>query len=282
MKRFLFLSLLLPLLAPALPAQSLLWKIEGKELSAPSYLFGTIHALCREEVVLSDAVIAAVDTCAQVALELDLDDPALIVEMGHISFMPNDSTLRDLFSEEDFTRLDTWLRDSVGMALEPMKQMRPMFLFGVLIGKVLGCKPTSYEEIFMAMAARQGKELIGIETPAEQLDAFSSIPMKKQADMVLEMVDHMDSTRVEFRRLAALYAAGDLEGLRAFVENSTVEYGRYDAALLRDRNHRWIPRMTRQLRRMSTFFAVGAGHLPGKDGLITLLREKGYRVTPVR
>ncbi len=282
MKRLLILTLMLPLLAPALSAQSLLWKIEGKDLPGTSYLFGTIHAICKDEAQLSPAVLAAVDSSRQVALELDLDDPALMVEMGHISFMPNDSTLRDVFSEEDFTRLDAWLRDSVGMALEPMKQMRPMFLFGLLIGKVLGCQTTSYEEMFMALAARQGKELIGIETPAEQLDAFSSIPMKQQADMVLEMVDHMDSSRAEFRRLSDLYAKKDLEGLRVFVENSTVEYGRYDAALLRDRNHRWIPRIRRQLLRMPTFFAVGAGHLPGKDGLISLLREQGYRVSPVR
>jgi uncharacterized protein YbaP (TraB family) len=282
MKRLLFLVLFLSTLAPALPAQSLLWKIEGKDLPAASWIFGTIHAICKDEVSIPPAVTEAVDSSAQIALELDLDDPALIVEMGHISYMPGDSTLNDVFSAEDYARLNTWLTDSVGMSLDMMNSMRPLFLFGLLIGKVIGCTPTSYEEIFMGMALQQEKELVGLETPTEQLDAFSSIPMARQADMVLEMVDHMDSTRLEFRRLADLYRAQDLEGLRSFVLNSTVEYGRYNEALLAQRNTTWIPRLLRFARNKSTFFAVGAGHLPGEDGVIALLRAEGYKVTPVK
>jgi uncharacterized protein YbaP (TraB family) len=92
----------------------------------------------------------------------------------------------------------------------------------------------------------------------------------------------MDSTRLEFRRLADLYRAQDLEGLRSFVLNSTVEYGRYNEALLAQRNTTWIPRLLRFARNKSTFFAVGAGHLPGEDGVIALLRAEGYKVTPVK
>lgn len=262
-------------------AQSLLWKIEGNDLRAPSWLFGTIHAICPDEIVVTETMERAVDTSAQVALELDLDDQRLMVEMGRLAFLPGDSTLHDIFSEEDYARLNKWMKDSVGVSIDPMINLRPLWLIGMLINQVIGCKSTSYEEIFMAMARRQDKEIIGIEQPEEQLEAFSTIPLKEQGRMVLDIIDHMDSTRAAFRRLADAYTARDLRKLRELVLNSSIEYGRYSEELIEKRNRNWIPRILREARRKATFFAVGAGHLPGDDGLISLLRKKGYKVTPV-
>ena len=291
MKHLVSLILLLWMAAPAQqtgrlhaqdgPAQSLLWKIEGNDLPEPSYLFGTIHAICPEEVIITDAIEKAVDSSAQVALELDLDDQRLMVEMGRLAFLPGDSTLHDLFSEEDYARLNRWMKDSVGISIDPMINLRPLWLIGMLINQVIGCKATSYEEIFMATARRQDKEIIGIEQPEEQLAAFSTIPLQEQARMVLDIIDHMDSTRAAFRRLADAYTAHDLQKLRELVLNSSIEYGRYSEELIEKRNRNWIPRILREARQNATFFAVGAGHLPGDDGLISLLREEGYTVAPV-
>lgn len=269
------------LYAQSAQAQSLLWKVEGSDLPTPSYLFGTIHAICPDEVVITDAIEQAVDTSAQVALELDLDDQRLMVEMGRLAFLPGDSTLHDIFSEEDYARLNQWMKDSVGVSIDPMVNLRPLWLIGMLINQVIGCKSTSYEEIFMAKARRQGKDIIGIEQPEEQLAAFSTIPLEEQARMVLDIIDDMDSTRAEFRRLADAYTAHDLQKLRDLVLNSSIEYGRYSEELIEKRNRRWIQRILREARREATFFAVGAGHLPGDEGLISLLREEGYTVTPV-
>ncbi|MFA6234352.1 MAG: TraB/GumN family protein [Bacteroidota bacterium] len=275
---FLMLSVLLPVSAGA---QSLLWKIEGKPLTAPSYLYGTIHAICPGDMEITGAMVDAIGNTAQVALELDLDDPRLVVEMGHYSFMPNDSTLKDLFSAEDYAFLDGWIHDSLGISLAPMSNIRPLFLFGLLIGKTLLCTPKSYEEVFMAMAKEQGKEVIGIESPEEQLAAFGTIPLKEQASMVMEMVRNMDSTRMAFHTMAELYRKQDLDGLYQFMLDSGIEYGRYDAALLTKRNHAWIPRIIEIAREKPTYFAVGAGHFAGENGILALLRKQGLRITPV-
>ncbi len=282
MRRFSFGILLTLLFVSTVSGQSLLWKIEGNGLSSPSYIYGTIHAICPEDVVMPERITEVMDSCDQLALEIDLDDQRLIVEMGKISFLPGDTTLVDVFGEEDYARINTWMADSAGMALDMLGNLRPMFLVGLLVGRIIECSPTSYEQLFMAMAQRQGKEVIGLETPAEQLSAFSVISLREQADMVIHMIDNMDSTRIEFRRLAALYREKDLMGLRQLLLNSDIEYGRYQESLLRQRNRNWIPRMESQAKAMPTLFAVGAGHLPGEDGLLTLLRDKGYRVTPVQ
>ncbi len=277
------LVLMLQLFLPASsPAQSLLWKLEGKDLTAPSYLYGTIHAICPGDMQITGVMTDAIGNSAQVALELDLDDPRLVVEMGHFSFMPGDSTLNDLFTPEEFTFLENWFRDSVGMSLTPMNNIRPLFLFGLLIGKTLNCTPKSYEEVFMAMARQQGKETVGIETPQEQLAAFGAIPLREQAKMVLDMLTHMDSTRAAFRVLTDLYKAQDLDGLYRFMLDSGIEYGRYDVALLTTRNQAWIPRILEIASEKPTFFAFGAGHFAGENGILALLKKAGYRVAPVK
>ena len=271
----------LAFLTPHVSAQSLLWKLEGKDLPAPSYLYGTIHAICPADMAVTGSTVAAVDSAEQIVLELDMDDPRLLVEMGHISFMPGDSTLEDLFSKEDFAFVDRWFTDSVGVMIRPMNNIRPLFLFGLLIGRVLNCQPKSYEEVFVAMARNQGKEVLGLETPAEQLEAFSAIPLTEQADMVLAMLRHMDSTRTAFAALRDLYLARDVDGMYRFMLDSGIEYGRYDAALLTKRNEEWIPRIVEFATEKPTFFAVGAGHFGGEHGILALLRRQGYRVTAV-
>lgn len=270
------------LFSPRSEAQSLLWKLEGKDLPAPSYLYGTIHAICPGDMEIGDTLVSAVTRSSQVVLELDLDDPRLLVEMGHVSFMPRDSTLEDLYSPEDFAFLDRWFADSVGVQIKPMNNIRPLFLFGLLIGKVLECKPKSYEEVFMAMAREQGKEVVGLETPAEQLAAFSAIPLTGQADMVLAMLRDMDSTRAAFALLRDRYLAADVEQLHDFMMDSGIEYGRYDEALLTQRNRTWIPRILDIARETPSFFALGAGHFGGETGILSLLRARGYRLTPIR
>lgn len=279
-------SLILPLLFTCvltLPAhgQSLLWKIEGKDLGAPSYIYGTIHAICPDEMVITDGMIDAVGNSARVAMELNLDDPRLMVEMGHHSFMPRGTTINDLYSEEDFEFLDQWFRDSIGMSVTPMNNVRPLLLVGLLIGKVLECTPRSYEEMFMAMAREQEKEILGIETLEEQLAAFSVIPLEEQGAMVLHMIRNIDSTRSAYRQLADLYLRQDIEALYQLALDSGIEYGRYDSALLTSRNQKWIPRILEIAREKPTFFAVGAGHLAGEQGVLKLLGEEGYTITAV-
>lgn len=279
-------SLILPLLFTCvlpLPAhgQSLLWKIEGKDLGAPSYIYGTIHAICPDEMVITDGMIDAVGNSARVAMELNLDDPRLMVEMGHHSFMPRGTTINDLYSEEDFEFLDQWFRDSIGMSVTPMNNVRPLLLVGLLIGKVLECTPRSYEEMFMAMAREQEKEILGIETLEEQLAAFSVIPLEEQGAMVLHMIRNIDSTRSAYRQLADLYLRQDIESLYQLALDSGIEYGRYDSALLTSRNQKWIPRILEIAREKPTFFAVGAGHLAGEQGVLKLLGEEGYTITAV-
>ena len=262
-------------------AQSLLWRIDLPAAEAPSWVFGTMHARCAQDIQLSDELRSAISQAEQLALELDLDDPALALRVAKYAFMPKDSTLQRLLSPGAYDTLSAFLRDSVSMSISNVESMRPLFLIGLLVGNVLGCTPVSYEDRLMDIARSNTKEIIGIETVEEQFAAFASIPLREQARMVLETIRNLDSTRVEFRRLDAAYANADLDALLVLVQQSDVEFGRYQDSFLSDRNHRWISRMLTIAKSRSTVFAVGAAHLPGKDGVLSLLRSQGCTVTPI-
>jgi uncharacterized protein len=262
-------------------AQSLLWRLDIPGVESPSWVFGTMHARCAKDIRFSDALLEAINTTDVLALELDLDDPALPGGIAKYAFMPRDSSLRVLLSEGEYDTLSSYLRDSLSMAIPNVESMRPLFLIGLLIGKVLGCTPVAYEDRLMTAAKAKGKEIIGIETVEEQFHAFATIPLREQARMVLDMIREMDKTRESFRRLDDAYSRADLDTLLSLAKESESDYGRYDDALLRERNHRWIPRILEIAGKRSTLFAVGAGHLPGDDGILALLRAAGCTVTAV-
>jgi uncharacterized protein len=262
-------------------AQSLLWEVRGNGLPAPSHLFGTIHAICPSDMAVSDSLFDLLLSDERIALELDMDDPSVSATMAQEAFMPGDTTLLDLLDSLEFARMSRFFTDSVGMRLEPMKYIKPLFFFGMMMKRFLGCEPTSYEQVFSSLARQKGRAILGIETPREQLDVFSSIPLRQQAEMVLDMIDSQAVFRSTMLQLQRMYLAGDLEELHALASRTTIEYGRYNPAVLQERNHRWIPRLVAYMTEAPTFIAVGAGHLGGPDGLISLLRARGYTVTAV-
>jgi uncharacterized protein len=262
-------------------SQSLLWRLDVPASSAPSWLFGTMHARCADDVVVSNSLRGVLDSVDVLALELNMSDPELPLTLAKYAFMPRDSTLRTLLSPGEYDTLSAYLRDSISMMIPNVETMRPLFLIGMLMGKVLRCTPVSYEERLMSLAKVQGKEVLGIETPEEQFDAFNTIPLREQARMVLDMIRSMDKAREEFLRLDAAYARADLDEIVRLARENEAQYGRYDEALLVERNYRWIPRIIEAAEAGPTLFAVGAGHLPGAEGVIELLRDVGVTVTPV-
>jgi uncharacterized protein len=261
--------------------KALLWEISGKGLSQPSYLYGTIHAICPQDLVLTEAVKAKLKSSGQLSLEIDMDDPNMMAAMMQEVGMKDGQHLRALVTEAQYSRLQTYFSQQIGMDLNLVETWKPLMLSSLMMLKMVDCQPQSYEATFMKMAQEQGKEVIGIETVAAQLAAFDKIPYKMQAQMLVESLDKMEENKALFQRLIALYKQQDLEGFQQVFKEASAEMENFSEVLLVERNKRWIPVMEQEAREKPTFFAVGAGHLGGDAGLIQLLRKAGYQVKPV-
>ena len=266
----------------AVPEQqnALLWQITGNGLTKPSYLYGTIHMICPEDFSMSDTLKASFAKSEKIYLELDMDDPAMTMKTLQLAIM-KDKSLSDLMSKEEYPRLDKFMKDSIGMPLMVFNKMKPFTLMSVLYTKVLPCmKPDSYEQSFMSMAQQQKKEVLGLEKLEDQFAVFDKIPDSAEVQMILQMINDFDGQRKEFAKMIEAYKKKDLDALSKMISASPDIAG-FEDLLLVNRNKNWIPVMEKAMNAQRTFFAVGAGHLPGNDGVITLLKKAGYTVVPV-
>ncbi|MEL6671812.1 MAG: TraB/GumN family protein [Bacteroidota bacterium] len=261
--------------------KALLWKISGKDLTQDSYLYGTIHIIGAKDFVITDEVKSAFAATDKLVLELDMDDPKMMMTMMSGAMMKDGKTLKDLISAEDYQMVSDFFRDSVGMPLMAVEKMMPMLALSSIYPKMLGDKTESYELSFMKMAKKAEKEVLGVESIEDQLAIFSEISYEDQAAYLVDYLKKFDYYRSEFRKMVDLYVARDLPGLYDFMMSFPEMEGQ-EEAMLDNRNKKWIPVMEEMAATQSNFFAVGAGHLPGEQGVISLLRKAGYTLTPVQ
>ena len=261
---------------------SLLWKISGNGLSKPSYLFGTVHITC--DATLNNNVKTALDATNQLYLELDMDDPNLQAEMMGGVMMKDGVTMTSLLSPEDFKIVDEFVKaNSGGMSLSMMNQFKPFVISAMLMPKMLDCAPQSVEQSLIDVAKQQNEETYGLETVLEQFSVFDAIPYKDQMEDLLKSAkDNMASDKAEYAKMMALYNSQDLNKLLELMKESENKTASYDDLLLVNRNKNWIPKIEQIAKEKPTFFGVGAAHLAGENGVIMLLRKKGYKVEAVR
>lgn len=260
---------------------SLLWKISGEGLSTPSYLFGTIHLICPDNYVWTATMQKAFDTTREVAFELDLDDPALQSTVYSGMLLKEGKTLKDFFQGKDYQKLSAFMQDSLGISLEMLQNMQPFVVMSLLSMKAINCSvPDSYEGNISKMAENAGKEIVGLESPADQLHIFQSMNKDTIIEQLMKATEDWDSVKTQYQKMVKSYEAQDLESLYNAIISSPDSKGNLNT-LLFERNEKWIPKIEKLIHDQATFIAVGAGHLWGKKGLIQLLRKQGYQVEPV-
>ncbi|TLU98171.1 TraB/GumN family protein [Dyadobacter luticola] len=260
---------------------SLLWEIKAPGIARPSYLFGTIHLICPADFSLSDSLKASLAKTQQVAMEMDMDDPGMMMAMMKSMNMREGNSLKTLLSEQEYAKLNQFYKDSVGMGLQMFEKAKPFILMGPLFNAILSCQPQSYEMSLVDLAAKQKSEVIGIETLDEQMAIFDSIPYKDQLKTVMSMIDSMPSARQEFKQLIDLYKSQKINDLYSMTMKSDFGMEGNEEIMLFARNKKWIPRIQKIMAGKPTFFAVGAAHLGGEKGVIALLRQQGYKVRAV-
>ena len=286
---------------PTKEENKLLWEISGKGLAAPSYLYGTIHMIPAEDYFLTEATEAAFDKSTRVAFEIDTEEmtnPAAMMGLLSKMYMNNDTTLADLLPEEEYEIVSTHFEE-MGMPMMFMGKIKPMFLT-ILAGEDMkdmksGGNPMSmmggdgmksYELELTERAKVAEKPIVGLETAEFQMSLFDSIPYTAQAKMLLETIRSEQGGEEEeetnaIDRMIELYTTQDIVGMQSMMSDDPAGIGGYEELLLLKRNRKWIPVMEALMSEETVFFAVGAGHLAGDEGVIALLRKAGYTMTPV-
>lgn len=262
--------------------KSLLWKISGKDLNKPSYLFGTIHIICPEDYLWTKKMEDALAKAEEVCFEMDMDAPAVMMSVATGLIDPSGKTLKDYFGEEDYKKVAKYMQDTLGISIMMFNTMRPTILPVIFSGKSSHCDLTvSYEDKIMQTAKVAGKNIQGLENPEEQIALLNTLPVDSVIKDIMDIVNGTKFEDTNYAKLIAAYKSQDVVALHDLI-NTSHDLGENEAIFIDERNIKWVPRMIEMMDQKSMFFAVGAGHLWGENGVINLLRKEGYIVTPVK
>ena len=265
---------------------TLLWKISGNGLEKPSYLYGTIHMICADDAGLSNNFKKIIKECDEVYFEVDMDNLfEMIGAMGKMK-MKGDTTLKDLLSENDYQKVKDYFEKKGSMLpFSMLETYKPILAASTLEQRSLVCDKTAImEQVIMEEAKQNKKKISGLETMSYQAGVLDSIPYKLQAMQLVSYIDSATSGDNDNQQLSELFDAyknQDLKKLEELMIEEDAGMSGFTDILLYHRNLNWVKKLKELLPDKSLVIAVGAGHLPGEKGVISLLRQNGYKVTPV-
>ncbi|WP_143309938.1 TraB/GumN family protein [Chitinophaga vietnamensis] len=261
---------------------SLLWKISGKGLQQPSWLYGTMHLLCKGEMIFPPAAATAFNNAKTLYMEVDLSDPQTTAKMQALMMMPDPYSFRQLFDTASYNELHQYLLDSLHMESAALDHAKPFLFTTLLTMKLGGCDEIeSPERILMAKASAMHKPMAGLETLEAQMKIFDDIPDTAEVRMLMNVIHGQQKSKQQFAIMKQAYLKQDISELTRLIADEP-EMAPYRNIMIDDRNRNWIPIIEKQIQSESTFIACGAGHLGGTNGVIELLRKKGYKVEPVK
>jgi len=259
----------------------LLWKVSKGNDEKPSFLFGTIHIVPEKQFVVWPAVDSAFHACNKLVMEMDLDMSASeMLQAAKQMSLPEGKTLDAYIPKDKFERIRTYCNDSLAWKKRKFNRysrMKPFFFSSLVLSAQLG-KVKGYEQYFSSRAKKIKMPVLGLETMQEQMKALDAISIEEQARGLDESIV---SGRSEYLNMLELYLKRDLENLGVFMAESEEMSDEFSDALLIKRNKNWVPLLQKWMAENPVFVAVGAGHLPGENGLISLLRNEGFKVEAI-
>jgi uncharacterized protein YbaP (TraB family) len=276
-------GMLMTSLAFSQTPHTLLWRISGKKITHPSYLFGTMHVLCSKDAALSDSLKSAIAGCDELYFEINLSDMAAMLNSMKYMRMNDSKKLSDLLKPDEYARVkDYFARHASMLPFSLLERFKPMLISGLVEEQALDCETTDGMELMIMKESRHSKPINGLETAEFQAGLFDSIPYEAQAKELVNYIDSSDQNKQMTRQLVDLYNRQDLDGIDELSRKEDGGMSGYMDLLLYARNRKWAKNLDSLLGKKSLLIAVGAAHLPGTGGVIELLRKEGYRVEPVK
>ena len=285
MKKIISLLLLICLVQSA--HAQLLWKISGNGLEKPSYVFGTYHLA---PLGIKDSIAAlpqAMNETTQVYGEVVMSEmmsPAFMQSMQQQMMMPKDSTLQSLFTPEQYEEVGKVVKENMMVDIAMLAQLKPAAITQQLtvilyMRHTPGFNPQEQlDNYFQQQAQQQGKKVGGLETVQSQIDIlFNRQTLKRQAGILYCMASDIDRTISQIKRVIAAYEKQDLNVVLQLLAERHGDAcdplpGEMEA-LIDNRNKAWAEKMPAIMSEAPTLFVVGAGHLPGDNGLLNLLQQ---------
>jgi uncharacterized protein len=248
------------------------------------YLAGSVHALSADVYPLSPAFERAFAASGTLVEEIDLAEaeslalaPAILAKGMYVDGRRFDN----IVSKETAALVAARLKES-GLPVEMFQVMKPwmvMLTIAALEVQKAGLDPNlGLDKHFYDRAKAAGKTIIGLETAESQIDRLDKMSEALQEQLLRSSLSEAETARNSLKLIVAAWRRGDSAELEKTLLSDFTEYPAAYRSLIVERNQSWIPQIEACLTRpQPCLVVVGAAHLVGPDGLLTLLQRKGYR-----
>ncbi len=271
-------------LAAPVAADGLGWRVHDSS-GNHAYLIGTLHAATESFYPLPAEIDAAFADAEVLVLEVDITrvDQAEVAriarERGRI---PGRHTLRDMVSPDGWTKVAQWSH-RLGVPESNITRLQPWLAAITLIAlemRRIGFAPELGMERHLAeRAVAHSKPIVELESLRGQLEMLAGLSEPTQVAFLEQSLTSTEDFAESVDRILQRWTAGDAEEMAAILSESFDGHEELYDVLMRSRNHRWLPEVEAMIASGRVHFvAVGSLHLVGDDGLVELLRGRGYSV----
>lgn len=265
--------------------KAFLWEIQSEQ--GNSYLFGSVHLLKKEHYPLKDVIEDSFDQSDVLVLEIDLSGENIVkaglymLEKGKYQ---GEETLKDNISEKTYQLLKD-KAETMKINFEWLNGCKPwMAALNILERKLMqmGYNPMHGVDLYFLNKSQGKKEIQGLETVELQVGLFENFSKEESEKFLLSTIMEADQLEKEMDKMITAWSTGDVEKLEKTMTETIQEYPELEAfykKLNDDRNLRMVEKIISMLKTDKKYFiVVGAAHMIGKNGIVQLLKDKGYKV----
>jgi uncharacterized protein len=261
-------------------SDAVFWEI-SRDNRKPSYIFGTIHVSDPKITRLHVSIREKLENVSIYVMEV-LPVPEEVTRFSQMMFYDDGTTLRDFLDEELFKRT-TSILSKYNLTADSLPFIKPWAAFLIMNYPAEEGLPMDLQ--LLNIAQQQGAVLRGLETLTEQGDLFSNLDIDAQVQLLVDTVCNYEIVNEDFEIMKSLYIKRDLNALYNYTNKYTFSrekiYQDLVKRILVDRNKLMVKRMQAFLSEGNAFIAIGALHLPGNEGVLSLLENQGYKITAI-
>ncbi|HQI00380.1 MAG TPA: TraB/GumN family protein [Deltaproteobacteria bacterium] len=262
-------------------SHAFLWSVATPKGSV--YLLGSAHVPGIDADKLDKRIVRAYQKSRRVVFEADLQemaDKSVQKALFANGTYQGKETLKGNISKETYELLMKRLKGA-GIPPSRFETYKPWLCAVSLSGvelKRLGYDPKSgIEARFYTEAKKDGKETVFLETSRSQINLLSRKLKDRQEELLKQAMEELDVVKSRSADIVKAWKSGDAKAMDAITSISLDEYPEIRRALFDERNAAWVSSIEKQMKKDGdTLVIVGAGHLVGEEGILSLLQKKGY------
>lgn len=275
------LSIMLP--APAVLARSTLWKVSSEK--GTMYIQGSAHVLKAKSYPLAPAIELAYSNSTALVLEVDMGkmmSPQTQQLILTKAMLRKPATLKSVLTPQTYEKLSEVAAEA-GLPMQTMNPFKPWFATTMItlvkLKKAGLDEQYGLDKYFYEKASKDQKKTIGLESVDFQISLFDSLSNEIPDDFVNRALADLELLETEVDSLLKAWESGDTQTLEKLMTSSFDDFPKMYDRFITARNKAWVKKLSGMMNDGQIYMVVvGAGHLPGKEGVINLMRDRGFSV----